>query len=56
MTVERLTYAQAVKRWEEASDDVENAEEDLRAARRQLRLATAEMHHALHERMMEPLP
>jgi hypothetical protein len=54
--VERLTYAQAVKQWDKASEDVLSAEEDLLRAHRALRLATAEMHYALHERLKEPLP
>ncbi len=56
MMVERLTYAQAVKRWDEAFDDVEHLEGELRMAQRRLRVATAEMHHALNERLTEPLP
>ena len=56
MIVERLTYNQAVKRWDDAADAVESLEEDLRRARRTLRVATAEMHHALQERLTEPLP
>lgn len=56
MMVERLTYGQALERWVERSDAVEILEEELRIARRRLRQATAEMHHALHERLREPLP
>lgn len=56
MIVEPLTYAQAVERYDRAADLVERAEEDLAIRRRQLRLATAEMHHALFERLKEPLP
>lgn len=56
MLVERLTYHQAFKRWEKAALAVEDAERELAQLRRTLTQATAEMFHALHERLKEPLP
>lgn len=56
MIVERLTYLQAAERLDAAAEAVERLEDELRGARRHLRIATAEMHHALYERLAEPLP
>ena len=56
MHVEILTYHQAVRRLDEANDEVERLEEELRSARRRQRIATAEMNHALHTRLAKELP
>lgn len=56
MIVERLTYAEAAARYDDAATTVEELEHALVRARRALRLATAEMHHALYLRLDKPLP